>query len=121
MEDDADLAGLVMEALAQDGHQAAHVRGPAEACALAARDLWDVFVLDAFGTHTEPDADYRATVKHFAERGRVVVTTGRAWATHSVASDIGADALLAKPYDLAELTDALSSSPTERDRLAITS
>jgi two-component system OmpR family response regulator len=111
VEDDADLAALVLEALAQDGHQAVHVRGPDEARALASRYVWDVFVLDAFGGHLQPDAEYRATVKHLAARGRVVVTTGRAWATNAVASDIGADAMLTKPYDLTELTDALSSFP----------
>ena len=121
VEDDAVLASLVMEALAQDGHQAVHVRGPDEALALANRCVWDAFVVDAFGAHMEPDAEYRATLKQLAARGRVVVTSGRAWATNAAASDLGADAVLTKPYDLSELSDMLSSFPAQPDRSAATS
>lgn len=121
VEDDAVLASLVMEALALDGHQAVHVRGPDEALALASRGVWDAFVVDAFGAHLEPDAEYRATLKQLAARGRVVVTTGRAWATPAAASDLGADAVLTKPYDLSELSDMLSSFPAQPDRSAATS
>jgi DNA-binding response OmpR family regulator len=109
VEDDADLAGVVMEALAQDGHSATHVRGPAEACRLATTDSWDAFVVDAFGGHQQPDAAYVATVQHLASRGRVVVTTGRAWGVDAEASDLGAYAVLTKPYDLDELADALTA------------
>jgi DNA-binding response OmpR family regulator len=69
----------------------------------------------------EPDPEYRATLKHLAARGRVVVTTGRAWATKDAAIDLGADAVLTKPYDLTELSDMLSSFPTRPDRSAATS
>jgi DNA-binding response OmpR family regulator len=109
VEDDADLAGVVIEALEQDGHQATHVRGPAEACEMATTDKWDAFVVDAFGALEEPDADYKATLKHLASHGRVVVTTARAWGMHMEAGNIGADALLSKPYNLADLANALSS------------
>jgi DNA-binding response OmpR family regulator len=121
VEDDTVLASLVMEALAQDGHHAVHVRGPDEALALAGRCDWDAFVVDAFGAHMEPDANYRATLKQLAARGHVVVTSGRAWATRAAASDLGADAVLTKPYDLSELSDMLSSFPTRPDRSAATS
>jgi DNA-binding response OmpR family regulator len=107
VEDDADLAGVVMEALVQDGHTAVHVRGPDEARALATSDSWDAFVVDAFGSYSQPDAEYRSTLRHLATRAPVVVTSGRAWAT----TDLGADAVLPKPYDLADLADTLSSLP----------
>jgi DNA-binding response OmpR family regulator len=109
VEDDADLAGVVLEALEQEGHQATHVRGTAEACQLATTDRWDAFVLDAFGGYEYPDADYRATVKHLASHGRVVVTTGRPWRGTAHARELGADAVLTKPYDLNDLEDALTS------------
>jgi DNA-binding response OmpR family regulator len=109
VEDDADLAGVVMEALAQDGHSATHVRGPAEARRLASTSTWDAFVLDAFGGYQHPDADYRATVRHLASLGRVVVTTGRAWGGRPEANQLGAHVVLTKPYDLEDLADALTS------------
>ncbi len=109
VEDDADLAGVVMEALTQDGHMAVHVREPAEACRLANTTSWDAFVMDAFGAYQHPDAEYRATVQHLASRGRVVVTTGRAWASREEAQHLGADVVLSKPYDLSDLSAALTS------------
>jgi DNA-binding response OmpR family regulator len=111
VEDDADLAGVVMEALEQDGHEATHVRAAGEACALAGADAWDVFVVDAFGEHLAPGDDYRAAVRHLAARGAVVVTTGRAWGSSTEAHALGADALLTKPYDLTELSETLSALP----------
>jgi ActR/RegA family two-component response regulator len=109
VEDDADLAVVVLEALEQDGHQAVHVRGPAEACQLASTNDWDAFVVDAFGGYEQPDPEYQATLRHLANHGRVVVTTGRVWSTSARAKLIGADAVLAKPYDLDDLEDALTS------------
>jgi DNA-binding response OmpR family regulator len=109
VEDDADLAGIVLEALTQDGHSAVHVREPAEACRMANIDDWDAFVVDAYGGYQYPDAEYRATLRHLARHGRVVVTTGRAWGNGADASALGAHALLTKPYDLAALSDALTS------------
>jgi DNA-binding response OmpR family regulator len=121
VEDDVDLAGVVIEALEQDGHKAVHVRAPSEACALADSDVWDVFLVDAFGEHLAPDDDYRATVRQLAEYGSVVVTTGRAWAASADAHDLGVDALLTKPYDLTDLADTLSALPTRPGRSASTS
>jgi len=118
VEDDADLAGVVIEALEQDGHQAVHVCAPSEACALAVSDVWDVFVVDAFGEHLAPDDDYRATLRRLATYGSVVVTTGRAWGTRAEARDLGADALLTKPYDLTDLADTLSALPARPGRQA---
>ena len=101
-----------MEALEQDGHEAVHVRAPSEACALADTAVWDVFVVDAFGEHLAPDDAYRATLRRLAAYGSVIVTTGRAWGAHAAPSDLGAHALLRKPYDLERLADAISAVPT---------
>ncbi len=109
VEDDTDLAGVVLEALTQDGHHAAHVREAAEACRLASTNAWDAFILDAFGGYLHPDAEYRATVQHLASLGRVVVTTGRAWGSSVEADRLGAHRVLTKPYDLNELSEALTS------------
>jgi DNA-binding response OmpR family regulator len=109
VEDDVALASVVLEALAQDGHSATHVRGPEEARHLASTEPWDAFVVDAFGAYQQPDAEYRATLRQLARRGRVVVTSARAWAAHTAPQDLGADAVLTKPYDLADLNDALAA------------
>jgi DNA-binding response OmpR family regulator len=109
VEDDTDLASVVLEALEQDGHSAAHVREPEEARRLASSEAWDAFVVDAFGGYLQPDPEYRATLSHLATRGRVVVTSARAWVTSTTPQELGADAVLAKPYDLGHLSDTLSA------------
>ena len=115
VEDDATLAAIVLEALAEDGHSATHVREPFEALRLASIESWDAFVVDGFGpSHRQPDADYRAAVQCLAACGPVVVTTGRAWAAQAQAAELGVHALLTKPYDLGELIGTLSSLP-QRD------
>jgi DNA-binding response OmpR family regulator len=109
LEDDAALARVVVEALNEDGHSTTHVREPEEARRLATTQAWDAFVVDAFGGHQQPDPEYRATLKHLAAHGRVVVTSARSWVLHTAPQDIGADAVLSKPYDLGDLSDALTA------------
>jgi DNA-binding response OmpR family regulator len=109
VEDDAALASVVVEALEQDGHSTTHVWEPQEARRLAVAESWDAFVVDAFGGHQQPDPEYRATLEHLASRGRVIVTSGRAWAAHTAPRDLGADAVFVKPYDLGDLSDALAA------------
>jgi len=104
LEDDFELAQVVVEALADEGHATKHVTEPGEAMRLADAEEWDAFVVDAFGDYLAPDAEYRAALREFSARGRVVVTTGRAWD----ARELIADAVLIKPYDLDELAQALS-------------
>src|SRR4029453_10512099 len=104
LEDDLDLAQVVVEALADEGHATTHVAEPGEAIRLADAEEWDAFVVDAFGDYMAPDADYRAALRGFSARGRVVVTTGRAWD----ARELIADAVLTKPYDLDDLAQALN-------------
>jgi hypothetical protein len=70
--------------------------------------------VDAFGAHQQPDAEYRATVADLATRGHVVVTSARAWAAHTPAHEIGADAVLTKPYDLGTLSDTLAALASSR-------
>ena len=109
VEDDAELARVVVEALNDDGHTTTHVREPEEARRLASTEAWDAFVVDAFGAHQQPDPEYRATLKLLAAHGRVVVTSARSWVLHTAPQDIGADAVLSKPYDLGALNDALTA------------
>jgi DNA-binding response OmpR family regulator len=104
LEDDLELARLVSEALSDEGHTTTHVSEPSEAVRLADAEPWDAFVVDAFGDYLEPDAEYCATLREFAARGRVVVTTGRSWAD---APGLDAHTVLTKPYDLDELAKAL--------------
>jgi DNA-binding response OmpR family regulator len=104
LEDDVELAGIVVEALADEGHATRHVSEPAEARRLADAEPWDAFVVDAFGDYLEPDAEYCATLEMLSACGRVIVTTGRAWSDDLVEH---AAAVLKKPYDLGELSAAL--------------
>ena len=108
VEDDPVLADLVLQALADEGHHATHEPSPERAITLAETLAWDAFILDAFGgSHLEPGEDYKSTLRRFAARAPVIVTTGRAWATVARAEDLGAAGVFLKPYDLEALLSLL--------------
>jgi DNA-binding response OmpR family regulator len=119
VEDDALLGELVLQALTDEGHVATHATNPERAYALLETGEWDAFIVDAFGgSHLAPDATYAAVVQRFAERGPVIVTTGRAWADTVDPDQIGASSVLAKPYDLDTLLNLLerlhAATPSRR-------
>ncbi len=114
VEDDSALAEVIVEALAQEGHQTVRARDHAHARRLARAETWDAFVVDGFGGHLEPDEDYRRALRELATRGRVVVATGRAWGASVAAAELGADALLTKPYDLGVLAETLNRLAASR-------
>jgi DNA-binding response OmpR family regulator len=115
VEDDAALSALVIEALAEEGHATTRVQGPDAACALAESLDWDLFIVDGFGdSMVHPDQTYCATLKRLSRRAPVLVTSGRAWAQHTSAEDLGAQALLFKPYDLDQLTGHVAALGSTR-------
>jgi DNA-binding response OmpR family regulator len=111
VEDDPVLAEVVVEALSEDGHTAACTSSPDQACVQATSGDWDAFVLDAFGASFEaPDAAYRTIIRALAVYGPVILTTGRGWARSVDPAELGAAAILSKPYDLDQLLDTLRTA-----------
>ena len=105
VEDDEALATIVTEALADEGHLTTAVTGWEEAFPLAETQRWDLFIVDAFGESLlQPEERYCATLRRLAEHGPVLVTSGRTWAAHARPEELGASAVLPKPYDLEELS-----------------
>lgn len=103
IEDNAELAGSVVERLSLDGHSVDHAASLAEAESCVAGDLYDLILLDI---HL-PDGDGR----HFLTRQRgaavqtpVIVLTARSAVSDRVSLlDAGADDYITKPVDFAEL------------------
>ncbi len=103
IEDNAELAGSVIERLSLDGHAVDHASSLAEADVCAVRDAYDLILLDI---HL-PDGDGR----HFLARQRsaalqtpVIVLTARSAVSDRVSLlDAGADDYITKPVDFAEL------------------
>jgi len=101
---DAGNAGVLLDALALEGHVAVGADTDARARDLAAAGGWDVCVADGFASSgaslAEDDRDlYRA----LAGAAPVVVTTARAWAAEADPADLGVAAIVAKPYLLDDL------------------
>ena len=72
-----------------------------------------IVVTDPWPDSWSPDLSSmeRATIVRLAERTHVIVTTGRAWANKPADANLGPDvAVIAKPYDLEELVNAVISA-----------
>jgi CheY-like chemotaxis protein len=108
-EADAGNAGVLLDALALEGHVAVHASSALEARGLAAAGGWDVCVVDGFASHGAELADEdRDLYRVLAAAAPVVVTTARGWAADADPASLGVAAVVAKPYLLNELLLTLS-------------
>lgn len=107
VEDDLDIRELVASVLAEHGHEVASAGDGREALGLLSAFAADVILLDM----RMPVLDGWAFAREYAAQpgphARIVVCTAARDASSSAAS-IRADAWLAKPFDLAELLQAVA-------------
>lgn len=107
-EDDAILADVVTEALADEGHSVTHTSNVEEAHRLARDSAWDLLIFDSFGqSYAEPGEEERRLLADLTTRAPVILSTGRAWAQQMQPADIGVAAILPKPFDLEVLLDTV--------------
>lgn len=108
LEDDPALRGLLVEALAGENFAVQPCESFLEIRAAAAARAGDVVVADFWGAsqRTLPD-DERQEIRQLGALLPVVLLTGRSWAASVSASDLGARALIRKPFDLDDLLDTL--------------
>jgi DNA-binding NtrC family response regulator len=104
LEDDLALRGLLLEALLGED-LSVRVCDSFDSLKLAAAQRDGDLVLADFwggGQRTLGDAE-RAQIEHLTSLLPVVLLTGRSWAINASAEELGAAALIRKPFDLGHL------------------
>ena len=93
VEDEPNIAGIILYKLRREGHVVAHATTAAGARALSGR--WDLVLLDS----SLPGEDSLALLTELRQQGPVaVMTESRDESTPGVALELGATAIVRKPF-----------------------
>jgi DNA-binding response OmpR family regulator len=104
LEDDVALRDLLLEAFAGEDIEVRICDSFAEARDLARQRDADLVVADFWGgsQRTLPQSD-RDDIRELGSYLPVILLTGRTWASETNAEELGAHALIRKPFDLDDL------------------
>jgi two-component system nitrogen regulation response regulator GlnG len=104
LEDDVALRDLLLEAFAGEDIDVRICDSFAEVRNLARQRDADLVVADFWGgsQRTLPQSD-RDDIRELGSYLPVILLTGRTWASETNAEELGAHALIRKPFDLDEL------------------
>ena len=115
LEDDVALRDLLLEALSGEGIEVRPCNSFREVRDAAARSEADIIVADFWGgsQRTLPESD-RQEIRELCSYLPVVLLTGRTWAAETTAEELGALALIRKPFDLDQLLQIVQAAVAER-------
>jgi len=115
LEDDVALRDLLVEALTGEGFEVRMCSSFQEVRDAAARAEAEIVVADFWGgsQRTLPDSD-RQEIRELCSYLPVVLLTGRTWAAETTAEELGARALIRKPFDLDWLLQIVEATVAER-------
>jgi two-component system, NtrC family, nitrogen regulation response regulator GlnG len=115
LEDDVALRELLLEALGGEGFDVRPCSSFQEIRAAAAGGEADIVVADFWGgsQRTLPETE-RQEIRELCSYLPVVLLTGRTWAAETSAEELGARALIRKPFDLDELLQIIEAALAER-------
>jgi two-component system nitrogen regulation response regulator GlnG len=115
LEDDPALRDLLVEALTGEGFDVHASDSFDEARHAAARREADIVVADFWGgsQRTLPDSD-RDEIRELCSYLPVILLTGRSWAADTTAEELGARALIRKPFDLDDLLRTVEAAVPDR-------
>jgi DNA-binding response OmpR family regulator len=101
LEDDVALRDLLLEALDGEGFDVHACENFEEIHAAAMRGEADIAIADFWGgsQRTLPESD-REEIRELCSHLPVILLTGRSWAAETTAEELGARALIRKPFDL---------------------
>jgi DNA-binding response OmpR family regulator len=101
LEDDVALRDLLLEAFGGENIEVRICETFPEVRDAAARREADIVVADFWGgsQRTLPDSD-RDDIRELCAHLPVILLTGRSWAAETSAEELGAHALIRKPFDL---------------------
>jgi DNA-binding response OmpR family regulator len=107
-EDDPSLAALEAELLADEGYSVTLAPTPERARELARARSWSAVLVDTFGRrHAELEAADRSFFRAMAASGPVIVVSARPGITRLRPAELGAAAIVAKPFDVDDLLDTI--------------
>jgi DNA-binding response OmpR family regulator len=115
LEDDVALRDLLLEALSGEGFEVRSCSSFHEVRDAAAKSEADIVVADFWGgsQRTLPESE-RKEIRELCSYLPVVLLTGRAWAAETTAEELGARALIRKPFDLDWLLQVVEATVAER-------
>jgi DNA-binding response OmpR family regulator len=115
LEDDVALRDLLLEALSGEGMDVRPLSSFQEIRDAAARREADIVLADFWGgsQRTLPESD-RQEIRELCSYLPVVLLTGRTWAAETTAEELGARALIRKPFDLDQLLQIVEATVAER-------
>src|SRR5262249_36764472 len=108
LEDDTALRDLLLEAFASEHIDVRTCDSFEEVRDRAARSEADLVIADFWGgsQRTLPDSD-RDEIRELCSDLPVILLTGRRWASDMSAEELGAHALIRKPFDLDDLLSSV--------------
>jgi len=110
LEDDLALRGLLHEVLGLEGFDVIACESYDEVRLAAASERGDIIVADFWGgAQRTLNQAGREQIHVLARLLPVVLLTGRSWASDTTAAELGARALMRKPFDLDDLLKAIES------------
>ena len=114
LEDDVALRSLLHEALSGEGFDVRACESFEEIRTAAAEQDGDLVVADFWGgsQRSLPDGE-RQQIHELCSFLPVVLLTGRTWAADTSAQELGARALIRKPFDLDLLLDTVEHALAE--------
>jgi DNA-binding NtrC family response regulator len=115
LEDDVALRDLLLEAFAGEDIEVRICDSFAEVRDLARRRDADLIVADFWGgsQRTLPQSD-RDDIRELGSYLPVILLTGRTWASETNAEELGAHALIRKPFDLDDLLRTVETAVGNR-------
>lgn len=117
LEDDVALRDLLLEAFAGEDIEVTTCDSFRQVREAAARREADLVVADFWGgsQRTLPPSD-REDIRELSSYLPVILVTGRTWAAETTAEELGAHALIRKPFDLDELLRTIEGVVGNRQR-----
>jgi two-component system nitrogen regulation response regulator GlnG len=116
LEDDAALRGLLQEALGTEGFEVLSFDSYVGIRDEASRGAADLILADFWGRgHRRLTDSDREEILELSGLLPVILLTGRTWAAETNADELGARALIRKPFDLDALITAVKRALQRAD------
>ncbi len=104
LEDDQALRGLLIEVLSLEGFEVRALESYEALREAAGRGEGDLIVADFWGVAQRTLSDVgRAQIRELGQMLPLLLLTGRSWASDTTAEELGARALMRKPFELDDL------------------
>ncbi len=110
LEDDVALRGLLQEVLQLEDFEVTVCDSFQQVLEVARDQRADLIVADFWGGPQRSLSDTgRQQIRELGRLLPVILVTGRTWATEITAEELGARALMRKPFDLEDLLKAIDA------------